>query len=177
MGNISKDLWSLFREYLIRKEKESRTPSTNYSYGGYNSNNTDYTHYDGIIYFYEWSDVNRCPLLFYNILSFSEFLTKSKITILPFQKDMIKNLDRAFITCKKGKTDLVIRSTKPALVEALLRDNAPTINLNELPTRPMPGPPQNQLCLPYHVAVTYPPGPQRQPPMYNYHGNPEEWYG
>ena len=176
MGHINKQmLWRLFRDYLIRKEKESHIPysCSNYNSGGYHSNIIDITGYKGTIFFYEWSDPNRPPISFYNIQAFIDFLNKSDIFIPPFQKDMIMNLDKSFITCKKGEKKLIIRGTKNGLVEALGRADAPGISINDLPQRPGP-----QLMLPYHVQCCYPPNsPQRMSPMYNYHGNPDEWYG
>lgn len=179
MGNISKEiLWSLFRAYIIRKEKEKYTPSypMGCRCGGINTS-SDYGSYKGTIYFYEWSDINRPPISFYSLNAFDDFLKKSSIFIPPFQKDMIKNLDRAYVTCKKGKTELLIRGTRPGLVEAFARDDSPGISINDLPNRPQPMG-TNQLRLPYPVSCTYPPNVQhRIPPMYHYSGNPEEWYG
>ena len=74
MGNLSNKLESLFRDYLIRKEKESRVPVYNthsYPYctgGGYRPHNSwmndTNSEFDGVIYFYEWSDTDRAPQLF-----------------------------------------------------------------------------------------------------------------
>ena len=179
MGNINKDiLWSLFRSYLIRKEKESNVPCTSYGgrCGGI-STAQDYTGYKGMIYFYEWSDINRSPITFYSITAFVEFLDRCGIFIPPFQKDMLRNLDRAYVICKKGKKDLLIRGTRPGLLEALGRDDAPGVSIHDLPTRPNPmaQPVSPQLRLPYPVSCTYPPG--RMPPMYANQGRPEEWLG
>jgi hypothetical protein len=182
MGNIKKEiLWALFRAYIIRKEKERLSTSSyypmGYRCGGINTS-SDYGSYKGVVYFYEWSDLNRSPISFYSLNSFDDFLKKSNIFMAPFQKDMIRNLDRAYVTCKKGKTELLIRGTKPGLEEAFGRDDSPGISINDLPNRPDPMD-VHQLKLPYPVSCTFPPsiGAQRVPPMYHYNGNPEEWYG
>jgi hypothetical protein len=176
MGNISKDkLWALFRLYLIRKEEE-RTSYTPPSYSGYRcggiATKSDYGSFDGIIYFYEWSDMNRSPIMFYSLTAFEDYMKRCNIFMPPFQRDMIRNLEHSYVTCKKGKSELLIRGTRPGLLEALSRDDAPGVSVNDLPPLPEK---DGQLKLPYPVCCTYP--PVRVPPMYNYHGNPEEWIG
>jgi len=178
MGNISKEkLWALFRLYLIRKEEEehSYTPP---SYCGFRcggiGTKSDYGTYNGIIYFYEWSDMNRAPIMFYSVTAFDDYMKRCNIFMPPFQRDMIRNLDHAYVTCKKGKSELLIRGTRPGLLEALVREDAPGVSVHDLPPLPEK---DGQLRLPYPVACTYPPSASRVPPMYNYHGNPEEWIG
>jgi hypothetical protein len=178
MGNISKEkLWALFRLYLIRKEEEehSYTPP---SYCGVRcggiGTKSDYFTYRGTIYFYEWSDMNRAPIMFYSVTAFDDYMKRCNIFMPPFQRDMIRNLDHAYVTCKKGKSELLIRGTRPGLLEALAREDAPGVSVNDLPPLPEK---DGQLRLPYPVACTYPPSTNRVPPMYNYHGNPEEWIG
>ena len=178
MGNISKEkLWALFRLYLIRKEEEehSYTPP---SYCGFRcggiGTKSDYGTYNGTIYFYEWSDMNRAPIMFYSVTAFDDYMKRCNIFMPPFQRDMIRNLDHAYVTCKKGKSELLIRGTRPGLLEALAREDSPGVSVNDLPPLPEK---DGQLRLPYPVACTYPPSVSRVPPMYNYHGNPEEWIG
>jgi len=164
MGNLSNKLHILFRDYLIRKEKERLTPPT-YSYSGYRSSsswlNDKTEHYEGVIYFYEWSDLDRMPQLFYTIGAFDEFLKRSGIYIPNFQWDIIKALDRAFITCKKGKHEILIRASKNMLGEALNKEDSQTVD------------PQTA----YNAVISNPFNPQgeRRPPMYS--GFPSEWYG
>ena len=178
MGNISKQkLWALFRLYLIRKEEEkhSYTP-TNYCgfrCGGIGTK-SDYGTYNGIIYFYEWSDMNRAPIMFYSVTAFDDYMKRCNIFMPPFQRDMIRNLNYAYVTCKKGKSELLIRGTRPGLLEALTREDAPGVSVNDLPPLSEK---DGQLRLPYPVACAYPPSTSKVPPMYNYHGNPEEWIG
>ena len=175
MGNISKEkLWSLFRLYLIRieEEKNSYTPPSYCRCGGIGTQ-SDYNTFNGVIYFYEWSDMNRSPMMFYSLTAFEDYMKRCNIFMPPFQRDMIRNLEHSYVTCKKGKSELLIRGTRPGLLEALSRDNAPGVSVNDLPPLAEK---DGQLRLPYPVACTYPPG-GRVPPMYNYHGNPEEWIG
>ena len=99
MANLSKKLEVLFRQYLIRKEKETTVPVT-YSSGYCRHNswmNEDTEKYEGVIYFYEWSDPDRAPQLFYNLNAFDAFLRRSEIFMPPFQKDIIRQLDRAWV--------------------------------------------------------------------------------
>lgn len=168
--NLSGQLYEFFRLYLIRKEKERLAPRT-YSYPGYRCSSwmqeTENEKYEGVILFYEWSDVNRAPTMFYTIPAFDAWLRRNDIFMPPFQKDIIKSLDRAHITCKKGTHDLLIRASKPMLEEALKRADAPAIGLDVIQHQKMTITPP--LCLP---AAT---GSQtRMPPMYN--GHPEDWY-
>ena len=163
MGNLSNKLESLFRQYLIRKEKETSIPVYNYSYsGGYCRQNewlNSKERYDGVIYFYELSDLNRAPQLFYNIGAFDSFLRRYGIFMPPFQKDIIGQLDRAYITCKKGTHDLLIRATRPMLLEAVNENGASGVDLKTVGAVVMNAP---------GLPAT------RQPPMYS--GYPGEWY-
>ena len=121
MGNINKDiLWSLFRSYLIRKEKESNVPCTSYGgrCGGIGTAQ-DYTGYNGMIYFYEWSDVTRTPRSFYTLKKFEEFLSESEIFMLGYQREIIKNMHNPYITCRKGTKELIIKVSYEALKSAV----------------------------------------------------------
>ena len=78
MGNLSNKLESLFRQYLIRKEKETSIPVYNYSHsGGYCRQNdwlNNHETYDGVIYFYEMSAITSARPLFYHIGATDSFL-------------------------------------------------------------------------------------------------------
>jgi len=174
MANLSCKLEVLFRDYLIRKEKEKNTPSTtSYHYGGYHHTSNDWMHdddkYEGVIYFYEWSDPDRAPQLFYNIGAFDAFLRRSEIFMPPFQKDIIRQLDRAYVTCKKGKHDLLIRANRELLKDALTRDYAQGVDVQTAGQAIMnnPIPPMG-----YNPMAMQP--QDRRPPMYS--GFPGEWY-
>ena len=171
MANLSKKLEVLFRQYLIRKEKEKSVPVT-YSYGGsyrYNSwMNEDTEKYEGVIYFYEWSDPDRAPQLFYNLNAFDAFLRRSEIFMPPFQKDIIRQLDRAYVTCKKGTHDLLIRGGLGMLRDALGKADAQGVDVHTAGQAIMNTTPP--------VGTGYTPSMvgHRTPPMYN--GHPDEWY-
>ena len=181
MKNIKYRLDNIFRDYLIRKEKESHI-TIHYTTGSGHNNE----HYEGVIYFYEWSDMNRTPITFFNLGAFEGFLRRSDIFLMPFQKDIIKNLERAYITCKKGKSEIMIRGTRPALLEAL-NNNGFSVDASVIKS-PISNRTNNPpLALPARVgppSIAYAPGDRRLSPMYsqesnnefNYHGNPEDWY-
>jgi hypothetical protein len=169
MANLSKKLEILFRQYLIRKEKERNVPVVYHSPHTNWMNDTE--RYDGVIYFYEWSDPDRAPQLFYNIGAFDSFLRRSEIFMPPFQKDIIRQLDRAYITCKKGTHDLLIRGGLGMLRDAVAQSNAQGVDLQTagkaiLSSPPPPPMTHNPMAMQYQGS--------RQPPMYN--GYPDEWY-
>ena len=181
MGNLSKKLEVLFRQYLIRKEKERLNPPVrtyNYEYGYCRQNNwmNENDRYDGVIYFYELSDIHRCPTLFYNVGAFDSFLRRYNIFMPPFQKDMIRQLEKAYVTCKTGTHDLLIRGSRELLVEALSRADAPGVDMQTAGQAVMNTP------LPAPVGHGYPlgmrpvnPAEIRKPPMYSSNGN--HWFG
>lgn len=171
MKNLSSKLEYLFRQYLIRKEKEKEDTSIkvyNYSAGNNNWLNQD-DRYDGVIYFYEWSDVNNGPKMFYNLGAFDSFLRRCGIFMAPYQKDIIYKLDRAYITCKKGTHDLLIRGTRQLLVDAVSDNAAQGLDIHTVGS-----------------VITNLPAPVvgggfnnisgiRRPPMYDDYSG--EWYG
>ena len=187
-GNLSYKLYDLFREYIKRKEKEKYeyTPST-YHYPAYsgisravNSWMDKKENYEGVIYFYEWSDINRAPMLFYSINAFDAFLRRSDIFIPPFQKDIIRQLDRAYVSCKKGTHDVLIRGNRQMLDEALNRPNSAGVDMNTvssaIPDRPVPAPGLSIVNPNYNPAkINLTCRPDRMPPMYAGCHN-EEWY-
>ena len=180
MGNLSYKLESLFRQYLIRKEKETSIPVYNYSHsgGGYCRQNewlNDSEKYDGVIYFYELSDVNRGPTMFYNIGAFDSFLRRYEIFMPPFQKDMIRQLDRAYVTCKTGTHDLLIRGTRELLVEALARADAPGVDVKTAGQAVLNAPAPCGHGYPLGMRL-YNPNEERIPPMYAGSNN-GTWFG
>ena len=171
MANLSKKLEVLFRQYLIRKEKETTVPVT-YSSGYCRHNswmNEDTEKYDGVIYFYEWSDPDRAPQLFYTIGAFDEYLRRCGIYLLPYQKDIIFKLERAYVTCKKGCKELLIRGGLGLLRDALNENNPPALDVKTV------GEVVKNQNLPAPMYPAYGGFNNRRPPMYN-----EEistWYG
>ena len=99
-------LFTIFREYMVRKEKEGSISEIKPSV--YKS-----------IKFYEWSDVNRPPITFYGIDSFIRFLDRCGITLYGYQKGLIASMSTPHITCEKGKKTLLIRGSYEVLKEAV----------------------------------------------------------
>ena len=166
MKNLSSKLEYLFRQYLIRKEKEKKDTSIkvyNYSAGNNNWLNQD-DRYDGVIYFYEWSDVNSGPKMFYNLGAFDSFLRRCGIFMAPYQKDIIHKLDRSYITCKKGTHELLIRGTRQLLVDAVSDNAAQGLDIHTV------GSAIANLPVPVNNISGI-----RRPPMYDDYSG--EWYG
>lgn len=99
-------LFTIFREYMVRKKKEgysSRVKSSVYK----------------PIKFYEWSDVNRPPITFYGLKTFVKFLDRCGITLYDYQKGLISSMSTPHVTCEKGKKSLLIRGSYEVLKEAV----------------------------------------------------------
>lgn len=110
--NKKGELRTLFHNYLDRKERESKTTS----YGG----GTKFTdNFKGVIYFYEWSDIEREPKCFVTMAYFNYFLQQCDITLLLYQRDVIETMNSVYITCKKGTKELIIRGSYNDLCKAL----------------------------------------------------------
>jgi hypothetical protein len=69
----------------------------NYEYGGYCK-----------IHFYEWSDINSCPLKFNKYGWFYKFLDESGLWIQGDVNVRMKSFPHTFITCKPGSKDLIV---------------------------------------------------------------------
>ena len=135
--NRSKDLRKLFKTYMARKEEESRKPVNNYHNERqeyYNNTFQANKTFHGVIFFYEWSDVTRQPIRYFSVPLFEKFLTESNLALEPWQKDVLLCLQQAFITCKPGTRELLVRSTYDGLKLATVRSES------NMPT---------QLCLPF----------------------------
>ena len=139
--NRSKDLKSLFKAYMVRKEEESSKP---YSYRTreYYNNTFQNKQFSGVIFFYEWSDITRSPLRYFSLSLFEKYLTDSNIELEPWQKDVINNLGEVFITCKPGKKELLIRNSYDGLKSSMAREKS-----NDYSFPPA-------LCLPQPEAVS-----------------------
>lgn len=116
--NRSKDLTKLFKAYMARKEEEKNRP-IGYRYSRsqeyYNETFGSNT-FHGVIYFYEWSDITRSPIRYFSISLFEKFLNESNLELEAWQKDIILNLQtEAYITCKPGSKELIVRSSYEAL--------------------------------------------------------------
>lgn len=161
MANISNKLKVLFHAYLNRLEREKRD-SYNYrppSYGRQQSFNfADEYDFQGIIYFYEWSTVNRTPKTYYTLKAFENFLDRSGIYLAAYQKELIRNIHNPYIACKKGTKELIIKVSYESLKEALGEVNPK----NPFGSTGAPSfiPPTNKGSEdkePYSVAITRPP--------------------
>ncbi len=118
--NRSKDLKKLFKAYMVRKEEENRKPASYVGLQGcYNSIFRGGDVFHGVIFFYEWSDITRVPIRYFSIPLFEKFLSESNIELLPWQKDIIMNLPKSYITCRPGCSELAIRSSYEALSSSI----------------------------------------------------------
>jgi hypothetical protein len=136
MGNISNQLKLLFTRYLNRLEDEKRERSSSVhsfssslsnsrppSYMGACRNNVDLDDFSGIIYFYEWSDINRSPKSFYTLKLFVKFLESCGIYVPSYQLELIKNISTPHITCRKGTKDIIITCNWSSLKEEMGLDD------------------------------------------------------
>lgn len=191
MANISKRLKELFNSYLERLAEE-RGHSTNYgcrshSYTPSQSRlvfDDDDSEFCGIIYFYEWSDINRTPKAYYTLRAFENFLVSSQIYLASYQKELIRNIHNPYITCRKDGKDLIIKCNYESLKHALETEDRPTNPFRS----PHVGSEDRE---PYSVAITRPPHKEgeaikvascsssqsviRRPPMYM--ENENRWDG
>lgn len=111
------------RERMERYEvwKKSHPNCSSYSYcSEYNFETlSDYCGGYCKIYFYEWSDINREPLLFDYYAKFYKFLDASELFINAEQNSKIKALNTCYITCKPNSKEIVICSTYDGLSQCL----------------------------------------------------------
>ena len=129
--NRSKDLRDLFRQSLINERNRPKIDYNDYyrkRYGGVLDNihkiPMQYANNSVRIYFYEWSNLNQAPRIFYQLDAFDNFLKTSDIYMELYQKEIIKNLGTVFITCYTGTKNLNIRSTYKNLLDALREHDA-----------------------------------------------------
>jgi hypothetical protein len=114
--NRRKDLVKLFKAYMNRKENEH----SSYNYVGYQSyysgtlSNTRKV-FSGIIYFYEWSDINRVPLKYFSLPLFEKFLFESGLELQCWQREVIYNATTVYITCVPGEKKLIVKGSYDSL--------------------------------------------------------------
>lgn len=82
---------------------------------------TSNSYLNGIIHFFEWSDLYRTPTLFYTFESFLRFLKNSSITINEYERNLILSTYNPYITCERNKAKLIIRDNSADLKLALDR--------------------------------------------------------
>lgn len=74
---------------------------------------------DGILRFYEWSDLNRRPRIFQSMSRFLAFLGCSNIPISEVEKKALLAMRSPYVTCVRGKRELLVRSNVTELRVAL----------------------------------------------------------
>lgn len=84
-------------------------------YGSYNNNSLDSCN----IYFYEWSDIEGNQKRFFKKSEFYKFCEECGITVTDADKRKLQNMSSSYISCKKGKKELVIAYTSYSLGTAL----------------------------------------------------------
>lgn len=108
--NKKNELIGLFKEYIRNKNK-------NY-YKSYNRNKSN-----SIIYFYEWSTVDRVPLSFHCLDELKHYLSSVDLSLDDWQITTINTcVDECFniyISCRPGMKQLVIRTSYSGLKDAL----------------------------------------------------------
>lgn len=163
MANLSKDLKNIFNKYLERKEREKYQPKKE-SYFQPTLFSGGESHFTGIIYFYEWSDVTRQPKTFYTLEKFEDFLESCNIYLVGYQREILKNMRNPYVACKRGTKELIIKVTYEALKGALNAESS---------FNPMAMPQKE----PYQVAVTRPPMHFEPENRYPDMGEFNEWLG
>lgn len=115
-SNIKLKLNELFFKSESRKREESKTkinyPKSLYYPGGSRLNAIE-------AYFYEWSDVTGVPKRFYILGGLEDFLKSCGIFLKGYERDVISNCMRAYISCYKGSKELCIRTSYKALSDAM----------------------------------------------------------
>ena len=84
---------------------------------------------NGIIRFFEWSDLYSTPILFYTFESFLRFLHNSSITISEFDKNLILSTYNPYITCERNRARLIIRNNSADLKLALDKESSNSSNV------------------------------------------------
>jgi hypothetical protein len=166
MVNLSKELKNIFYKYIKEKNTSPQTliPRRKRE-SSYQVNNTDLSirmsSFNGKIRFYEWSNPNSNPRIYYSITQFIAFLAACHIKLERFELEILLNLKDSYVTCQKGKHDLIIRGTW-----ALMKDSLVCVS-------PMPFYPS--------IKIKTPSVPQQLSlPLFTANSNTEEiknWFG
>lgn len=128
MGNKSNELVELFRLSIINKNKRP-IHSTHSTRSGLSSPILGVHRIPGMstppilgsikIYFYEWSDVCRIPRQFDSIEEFDNFLKSHGLYMQLYQRELIRDLKEAFVSCYRGKKELCVRGSYKYLLETM----------------------------------------------------------
>ena len=97
-----------FKNHL--KEKKTNTYNTN-CFNGIYRNNTMTQSDDRIVYFYEFSDLQRQPLKFNKVSHFINWANNHKIYLSSYTENQLKQNVVNYATCYKGSATLIIRSS------------------------------------------------------------------
>ena len=71
------------------------------------------------IYFYEWSDISRHPLMFEDVDSFKRFLHGCGICLKSHEVGMCESLGAVYTCCLHGSKELCIRGSYGLLCETM----------------------------------------------------------
>lgn len=124
MGNLSKELKNIFYKYIKNANTKSLIPRRERTAYSSKSNYSDLSvrmsSFNGKIRFYEWSNPNTSPRIYYSITQFIAFLASCHITLERFELEILLNLKDSYVTCQKGKHDLIIRGTWALMKDSLV---------------------------------------------------------
>lgn len=129
--NRSKDLRRLFKESLKCGSKVVSSSSNN-------SGKEVSCH----IFFYEWSNVNNVPKMFFTLGSFDMFLRDCGIYLYGYQRELIRNSSTVYCTCYDGTKELNMKESYTKLCESMRENERIKKEIKELasssPRRTMP---------------------------------------
>jgi hypothetical protein len=91
------------------------TYATYYNYDNFNFEFGTYCK----IHFYEWSDVNREPLIFERFPKLYDFLDRSGLFISEFDNSKVKPFASCYISCMPNSKDLIVCTTYKELKQKM----------------------------------------------------------
>lgn len=126
INNLCKKVSEILNKFL-NEPKASTASSSNGNYVPSNRNpfyrglpgGCSREYLQGVLRFYEWSDLYRAPVLFYTLEDFIAFLRRSNIAISDIERNLILSIHNPFVTCEEGKAKLIIRASSADLKLAL----------------------------------------------------------
>ena len=167
--NRSKDLKDLFRKSLKRKATEV----TVYRASDYRKHGTYEKEIDFgnkiRIYFYEWSDINRVPRTFDDMVSLEDYLRACGIFLHLYQRDIINNCGTVYMTCYKGTKELNVRGSYGKLMESMKEHDRLS---KEIEDSQKTGGPKDSMPNPFYMGS----GSIQKPHMIEPEGRYEEEY-
>ena len=126
INNLCKKVSEILNKFL-NEPKASTASSSNGNYVPSNRNpfyrglpsGCSREYLQGVLRFYEWSDLYRAPVLFHTLEDFIVFLRRSNIAISDIERNLILSIHNPFVTCEEGKAKLIIRASSADLKLAL----------------------------------------------------------